>query len=65
MVTIHNMESCVFYKQPEDIYILYYKILYYNTTIYSMAISNSPPYNNLKYRKFKFKISDKFRNCLI
>ena len=54
MVTIHNMESCVFYKQqPEDIYISYsidiYIIrLYTNTTIYSMAISNSPPYNNLK-----------------
>ena len=50
MVTIHNMESCVFYKQqPEDIYISYsidiYIIrLYTNTTIYSMAISNSPLY---------------------
>ena len=44
MVTIHNMESCVFYKQqPEDIYISYsidiYIIRLYNTntTIYSMA----------------------------
>ena len=49
MVTIHNMESCVFYKQqPEDIYILFYRYiyiirLYTNTTIYSMAISNSLP----------------------
>ena len=55
MVTIHNMESCVFYKQqPEDIYLILYIYiirLYTNTTIYSMAISNSPIYGLFQINK--------------